>query len=184
MKADNETYRKVYSILDAASPLKHDCGSLCGSVCCKGGSVPDEELYIYLLPGEMEFLKEQGADIELVRRESRFHYLPHSWGKHFYTAICRGPENCPRSLRPIQCRTFPLEPHMERSGELKMIYCDIDLPYECPLISKKMVLDEKYVYAIYEAWHILIEDDLIRDLVRMDSAGRKKYDVYPYIHES
>ena len=178
MRADNETYRKVYSLLDKATPLPYDCGSLCGSVCCNGGTLPDDELYIYLLPGEMEYLKEAGADLEFIKQKTKFHYLPQSWGKYVYTAKCRGSENCRRAFRPIQCRTFPLEPHLNSEGELEMIYCDVNLPYTCPLISEKMKLDETYARSVFEAWKLLIGDEMIRDLVKLDSAGRKKYERY------
>ena len=30
---------------------------------------------------------------------------------------CRNPPKCDRSIRPIQCRTFPLVPHIDENGE-------------------------------------------------------------------
>ena len=39
-------------------------------------------------------------------------------------------------MRPLQCRTFPLTPHLTEDGILLLIYNDEELPYICPLIEK------------------------------------------------
>ncbi|MCR5686815.1 MAG: hypothetical protein K6G58_02130 [Lachnospiraceae bacterium] len=176
--ADHELYQRVYSLFDEATPIPGDCGDLCGSICCSSPDIPEEEMYIYLLPGEMEYLKEMGAGLEFMRLPAKFHNFPRSWGKYVYTAKCTGPGKCPRRFRPIQCRTFPLEPHLDEDGKLGLIYCDVDLPYTCPLISEKMKLSGTYVSSVLEAWELLIGDSLIRDLVELDSRGRKSYERY------
>ena len=50
-----------------------------------------------------------------------------------------------------------------------MILCNSDLPYSCPFIEGEAAVSEDFHRTAYEAWSILIEDDKIRDLVKMDS---------------
>ena len=77
---------------------------------------------------------------------------------------------CDRSTRPIQCRTFPLQPRLNTDGELEMIICDTaELPYECPLIRDGIGLLDDFVRVTRRAWEMLMEDEAIRDLVKMDS---------------
>ena len=91
-----------------------------------------------------------------------------------YFAKRKTPSICPRDKRPIQCRTFPLTPHIEEDGELLMIYNDLELPYECPLIEEEIPLEDDFVEVLTEAWETLIMDPLIYDLVRMDSKAREE----------
>ena len=75
-------------------------------------------------------------------------------------------------MRPIQCRSFPLLPHLDEDGTLQMIFNDYDLPYACPMIEEEIDLDERFVQATYTAWKHLIRDPLIYDLVWGESRAR------------
>lgn len=77
-------------------------------------------------------------------------------------------------MRPFQCRTFPLTPHITEDGILTLIYNDEDLPYSCPLIDEEIPLNDDFVRATYTVWSHLIRDPLIFDLVEMDSRRRRK----------
>lgn len=168
-----EQYRTIYEMLDRVNPVPYDCGASCASVCCRDDSfVSGEEPYIYLLPGEKEYLESAGCTMKIIRQMRREHDLPATYGKYVYLLCCSGPESCDRRFRPIQCRTFPLTPHIKKSGELTMIYYDEDLPYVCPLIKEKTALSGDFVRVTQEAWNMLIEDDAIRDLVIYDSGRR------------
>ena len=76
-------------------------------------------------------------------------------------------------MRPIQCRTFPLAPHIADDGTLHLIYNDDELPYCCPMIEDETELDPDFIQATYTVWKHLIRDPLIFDLVKMDSEGRE-----------
>ena len=52
-------------------------------------------------------------------------------------------------MRPFQCRTFPLTPHITEDGILTLIYNDEDLPYSCPLIDEEIPLNDDFVRATY-----------------------------------
>ncbi len=175
---NTEDYRKIYSMLDTVSPLPFDCGSLCGSICCSDEPFSGySDSYIYLLPGEKEFLDLAGHELIIEKQPVSEHYLPSSWGEYVYIARCPGKDHCRRQLRPIQCRSFPLEPHLGKRGRLELIYCDLDLPYSCSLISEKKELSDDFVRVTYEAWKLLMEDKAIRDLIKLDSANRRSKDL-------
>ena len=90
-----------------------------------------------------------------------------------YTHLrCKTPPHCPRNMRPFQCRTYPLAPHITEEGVLILIKNDEELPYECPLIRDDIHLSESFVKATYTVWSHLLRDPLIYDLVEMDSAAR------------
>ncbi len=165
-----EVFHKIYTMLDKVNPVSYDCGESCGSVCCQKESFKgDTEPYLYLLPGEKEYLESAGSDIRIVRERGEEHDLPGSFGEYVYVAYCKGPDKCDRRLRPIQCRTFPLVPRITQGGELLLTRYDDELPYQCPLIEEKLELSEAFINATYEAWEILAEDKAIRDLIRMDT---------------
>ena len=73
----------------------------------------------------------------------------------------------------MQCRTFPLTPHIDEYGILSLVTNDSPLPYTCPLISEQMELDPKFIKATYTCWKHLIRDPLIYDLVKEDSEYRE-----------
>ncbi len=160
-----DRYRTIYEMLDKVSPLSYDCGRLCNGICCSDESFTDEEPCIYLLPGEREYLLSEGCESSIIREPRREHDLPKSWGKYVYLFRCDGTELCDRAVRPIQCRTFPLEPHIDENGNLEMIYASQQLPYSCPIIRDGMALSDDFRRVTYEAWKLLTEDDAIRDLI-------------------
>lgn len=164
-----DKYREIYRILDSATPAAFDCGTLCGSACCSSASFGAGEFYIYLLPGEKEYLESVGCGFKIVREKSKEHNLPESWGEFIYVAQCPDKDECKREVRPIQCRTFPLQPHITPDGEFKMIMSNADLPYTCPFVEGEITVSEDFHRAAYEAWSMLIEDEDIRDMVILDS---------------
>lgn len=180
-----EEYKKIYQLLDSVSPIDGDCGRLCQAACCQADpTYQDEiqntdyeeegELGMYLLPGEENLLGEEDYWIRL-KKESREEYdFPPSWPEEIVFASCRGPAACRREKRPIQCRSFPLYPHLDREGALFLIYCDFELPYLCPLIEKESSLNEDFILATYEAWKRLLQDKAIYDLIEMDSEAREE----------
>ena len=72
----------------------------------------------------------------------------------------------------MQCRTFPLTPHIDDDGELSLVLNDTELPYRCPLIEDAMALSPDFIKATYTCWKHLIRDPLIYDLVKADSEYR------------
>ena len=172
-------YMKIYNMTNNASPLgEFNCGELCNSICCtvenkdKGDVLSD--MVLYLLPGEEELLENESGWFNLYYETTDEYDYPDSWDGKVYYIICTNPPYCNRKLRPIQCRSFPLSPHLDKENNLHLIYDVDDLTYQCPIIHEKIDLSEDFLKKTYKMWKRLIEDKLIFDLVKMDSLKREK----------
>lgn len=182
------TYRAIYRLLDRVDPIDCDCGQLCGAACCISTYEPDDIEFnaegdvnadsymgLYLLPGEEQIHDEDSDWIDWGYIMAEDYDFPESWEGKVYFIQCRNAPHCPRDKRPIQCRTFPLAPHIDEDGIFHMIInCD-ELPYVCPLIDNAegaYELNEDFVQATYTAWKHLLRDQHILDLVAMDSELR------------
>ena len=164
------TWRAIYRLLDRVSPVPYDCGTLCDAACCCAGG---DEMGIYLLPGE-EKLHPRPADPKddwLTWREDepKEHNLPENWPAPAYFVKCKNPPNCPREMRPFQCRTFPLKPFINEDGILELVYNRDDLPYKCPLVHEEAELSVDFIKATYTAWYHLLNDPAVLELVAEDS---------------
>ena len=147
---DPQLYKEIYEKLDGVSPDPFDCGKICGSACCHSD---DSEYGLYLLPGE-ENLHEDSDWNSMERTE------------YGMFVQCKGPGNCDRSRRPMQCRTFPLMPVINDDGEIQVEINDIETAYSCPLIDSDTELEESFVAATKEAWTELAGDAEIREFIR------------------
>lgn len=105
-----ELYRQAYRILNDTTPLEVDCGQLCGARCCQ--SEGEEESGMYLFPGEEVMFHGAGDWVRI--EDSDFV----SGGKPVPILFCQPP--CPRELRPLACRIFPLVPYF-KNGTLEII---------------------------------------------------------------
>ena len=158
------TFRAIYRLLNRVSPVPFDCGIICGAACCTAAAV-DEEMGIFLLPGE-EKVHDRHADWLTWDKLSTEEYeFPETWHGEVNFVRCKTPPHCPREVRPLQCRTFPLSPRIDEEGKLELIWCDAELPYCCPMIENETELDPRFVQATYTVWKHLIRDPLIYDLV-------------------
>lgn len=172
------TFKAIYRLLDKVSPVNGDCGLLCGSICCtyeyenNDSDADDSSLGIYLLPGEEKLFSGKEDWLGWNWGYAEDYEFPDSWHGKVYFLQCLKAPHCDRCMRPLQCRTFPLAPHLDENGELLMIYQNGQIPYTCPLITDKIHLNDDFVKATYTAWKRLIEDPLIYDLVEMDSEYR------------
>ena len=81
-----DKYQKLYAeanrIIGDKTPLKKDCGQVCGGACCKG----DDDTGMLLFPFEESVFRVDEKDgVRLC--------------------VCQG--RCDRSERPLSCRIFP-----------------------------------------------------------------------------
>lgn len=179
-KIRKNTYRAIYRLLNKVSPLPTDCGQLCSAACCScGGDGATEdsldfELGIYLLPGEEKIFTMKEDWLKWSIEYAEDFEFPASWFGKIYFVRCKTPPHCPREMRPLQCRIYPLSPYLTEKDELRMILSTADVPYQCPLIEDKMPLQESFVKATHTVWKHLIRDPLIYDLVKMDSKAIRK----------
>lgn len=170
MELTLEDYLEIYTLLDPEPLSGIDCGTLCKTACCQASG---QDLGVYLLPGEEKIFTPADTDwLSWEIHDPQDYDFPPSWTQPVYYANCLKP--CLREKRPIQCRTFPLAPHLTADGDLQIIWETLELPYRCPLIEKKLSLNSSYVEGLQKAWSKLIKNPLIRDLIRWDSIQREK----------
>lgn len=103
MPAEVLLYARAYAALDRLTPIRADCGELCGRRCCQG----DEETGMILFPHEELLLN--GAGYRLLPREMQ--------GRRVLMAVCGG--RCERRLRPLSCRVYPYAPTL-RDGTVRV----------------------------------------------------------------
>lgn len=168
-----DTFKAIYRLLDKVSPINGDCGLLCGSICCTCEEQEDEpSLGIYLLPGEEKLFSGKEDWLSWDWEYAEDYEFPESWHGKVYFLQCKNAPFCDRTMRPLQCRIFPLTPHLDTDGNLYMIYQSGQLPYDCPLISDEIKLNDDFLKANHTVWKHLLRDPLIYDLVEMDSMYR------------
>ena len=129
---------RAREMLEKATPLKGDCGRVCGGACCR----PDEDGQggMLLFPGEERLYDPLPPGWRLERDAG---VLDGAW-----LLICDG--TCDRRMRPLSCRLFPLLPtpagcRMDRRAWAV-----------CPLMdSGKRGLSPAFIQAVTEAGQIL-----------------------------
>ena len=133
-------------LLDTLTPLKTDCGRLCGGACCQG----DGQTGMLLFPGEdalyagCTFADVLGANFTLGGGAARL-------------LVCRG--TCPRAERPLACRLFPLFLRFDPRGGTRVVL-DSRARAVCPLTDYGMsALDGAFVAAAREAYALLMENE-------------------------
>jgi len=144
-----KTLEKARKELETLTPLKMNCGKLCGGACCE----PDEsgENGMLLFPFEEEFYKKpiEGMPFHLAEDDSLF-----KGGKRF---VCEG--KCSRENRPLACRIFPLRIRLETDGEETHAKAEID-PRAwcvCPLLEQggMRAMSQEFIAAVERAGDIL-----------------------------
>ena len=128
--------------LKQVTPLKRDCGRICGARCCR--PLEEEETGMLLFPGEAEaYACKPGWE---VRRTARGDLL-----------LCPGA--CGRDERPLSCRLFPLLPLIGDDGEIRVV-TDLRAKAVCPLARQgKSAMDPAFIAAVREAGEILSAAD-------------------------
>lgn len=132
------TLKKALRYLEKRTPLRIDCGGLCGSCCCKG----DAQTGMLLFAGEEERYRNR-VGFQVIERES------------MSLLVCGG--NCERSLRPLSCRFYPLFPLLyEADGReyIKAIF-DPRALTDCPLLSERHHLDKRFCRAVERCGKLL-----------------------------
>lgn len=125
-------------MLRDVTPLKTDCGRVCGAACCS--SMEGEETGMLLFPGEEE------------RYEGRagWRVIPSETGR---LVICPG--TCDREDRPLSCRIFPLLPVL-RNGGIRAV-TDLRAKAVCPLARQgRSAMDPDFTEAVVRVGECLL----------------------------
>lgn len=139
-----EAVRDAREILEAVTPLRTDCGAVCGGACCR--SLPGDDTGMLLFPGEESYY-EGRAGYAMRRTE------------HGTLLTCEG--RCERCDRPLSCRIFPLLPLVRADG-IK-VATDQRALAVCPLARQgKDALLPEFVAAVRQVGCLLAEDPVQR----------------------
>lgn len=142
---------KARALLAQVTPLKADCGRLCGAACCQGeGDVPTGMI---LYPGEADLYP---PDLDWAQITPNVQPMS---GQPGQLLVCRG--HCPRDQRPLACWVFPLIPRLEGQGF--RLALDVRAWPVCPLMPSGIQgLDPAFVHAAQEAFALLWADERCR----------------------
>ena len=136
-----DAVKKARALLEEVTPLKSDCGRVCGARCC--ASLEGEETGMLLFPGE-EDLYEDAEGWKLLPAGQEM------------LLICPG--TCRRQERPLACRMFPLLP---LPGEEGAVTGRVDERSRgvCPLAKHgKRGMDPAFTEAVRAAGEALLAD--------------------------
>ena len=119
-----EAVKAARDLLENVTPLPTDCGAFCSAACCKDD--PDYETSgMLLFPGEEALYDNPAAKMWMALSPSG---LAHE-GKPVPLLSCKLP--CPRGMRPLACRLFPLTPYVK--GDKLTVRIDVRARPVCPL---------------------------------------------------
>ena len=137
----SELYKKANEIIGEKTPLKKDCGAVCGGACCKG----DDNTGMLLFPFEKSTLAVKEKDAVRL-------------------AVCEG--NCKRSERPLSCRIFPFFPYVSAEGKIKVIP-DIRGVNVCPLVRNfsDVRFDRGFLWKVKKVGRLLYADEACREFL-------------------
>lgn len=131
-------YKKAKRIIGNKTPLRRDCGMLCGNACCKG----DSETGMLLFPSE-------GTVLDINAKNG------------VRLCVCDG--SCDRRERPLSCMLFPFFPYINENGRVTVIP-DIRGYNICPLVRNygEVKFDRAFLLRVKKVGRLLSEDEKCR----------------------
>ena len=144
------------ALLENVTPLKSNCGKLCGGACCQPSPDDDGENGMLLLPFEESFYEQpiEGMPFHLADDDTLF-----KGGKRF---VCEG--KCVREHRPLACRIFPLRMRLETDPETEKITVVPEIDPRawcvCPLLEMggMRAMSQDFTNAVKAAGEILSQN--------------------------
>ena len=139
---------RARELLRDLTPLKMNCGRLCGGACCQDDETGENGMLLF--PGEEALYAEpiEGFPFRLADDDTLF-----PGGKRL---ICEG--HCPREHRPLACRLFPLRVRMEegraRAEMDPRAWCVCPLPEQGGLRA----MSAAFIEAVERAGDLLLAD--------------------------
>lgn len=142
-------YQNLYRRLRRVTPLKADCGRLCGAICCQD---LEEGAGMYLYPGEEALFSQKDAWAKISGSDFCVDYKENKFAK-----ILQCPGTCDRAMRPLACRIFPLVPYIEKKTGALLVVVDPRAKAMCPLASAFALddFDAEFVTSVQKASNAL-----------------------------
>ena len=139
--------RQARDLLSTLTPLRTDCGLVCGGACCR--PLEGETTGMLLFPGEEQYYASLPG----------YALTPTDHGT---LLTCLAP--CHREDRPLSCRLFPLLPLLRPDGV--KVATDLRARTVCPLARQgKDALLPEFVAAVRQVGQILAQDPVQRDFL-------------------
>lgn len=139
---------KALALLEAVTPLRVDCGKLCGGRCCHADK---EAEGMRLFPDEPPPKDLRVSDTADGGR----------------LAVCDG--TCDRHARPLACRIFPLFPYLGTDGRVRAVW-DPRAWRVCPLVQGKYCPDRAFIRAVRKAGRLLAATESGRRFLKEQAA--------------
>ena len=159
--------RRAYALLENVTPLRYDCGKLCGGACCKSDTVNIET------EGGMSLLPYEDT---LIGGFDGFKIKDTQDGK---VLICGG--KCERFFRPFACRIFPYYARIDESSGRISLRIDPRSVNVCPMaLKKKGTRHSVYFHRnVIRAVRLLMRDeDFKKELIKTSEFCDSLYDFY------
>ena len=145
------TLRAAREVLESQTPLKTDCGRLCGHACCQPDETGENGMLLYPFEERLYAKPIEGfafalkPDNTLVKGGMRL--------------VCDG--RCPRERRPLACRMFPLRVRLAANEVEGTTDVTAELDPRawaiCPLLEEGglRAMGEPFIGAVQEAGRLL-----------------------------
>lgn len=159
--------RRAYALLEDVTPLKYNCGLLCGGACCKSDTVNSEtEGGMSLLPYE---------DV-LIGGCEGFEVKETVDGK---VLICDG--SCERIFRPFMCRIFPYYASIDTDTGKISLKIDPRSVNVCPMAVKQKGTRHSVFFhrnAVRAVRLLMKDEDLKKELIKTSEFCDSLYEFY------
>ncbi|MBF4693476.1 hypothetical protein [Fusibacter ferrireducens] len=150
-------FNRAYQLMNEPI-IEGNCGELCGYHCCRRQERTGERLGMYLLPLEFEYMQ-RGKAVDYEVHSCQIYDMPPKIKKLYYI-FCHESEGCLRDLRPVQCRTYPFEPHLDENGFSLVI--EKDQIHACPLLNRIPEWRQAFIEGVYKGWLELMKIPIIK----------------------
>ncbi|MBN2259942.1 MAG: hypothetical protein JW702_05335 [Clostridiales bacterium] len=173
-------FERAYRFMDV-NLTEGNCGESCGYHCCRNIDESGKIFGLYFLPFEYELMQKGKGLIDESRTEvhTKIAYEMPKGVRKLYYGFCKDNKNCIRELRPIQCRTYPLVPHLE-SGVLSLVI-EKNQEHQCPLIQKRELWNTEFEVGILNGWKELLQISQIKVMIEYESEERIKKENIQYL---
>ena len=138
---ESDSLNKLYELLADVTPLRYDCGALCGAACCKG----DEKDGMILFPGERGWY--EGREGFTIRHNAEYDYD---------YLVCRG--ECDRDERPLSCRIYPYFFYRAEDGGVTAAP-DVRALGRCPLAGTDIPADKTFLRRMRMGAKVIVSDE-------------------------
>ena len=159
--------RRAYALLENVTPLRYDCGKLCGGACCKSDTVNSETC------GGMSLLPYEDV---LIGGADGFEVKDTDDGK---VLICSG--RCERIFRPFQCRIFPYYARIDAQTGRISLRIDPRSVNVCPMaLKQKGTRHSVYFHrnAVRAIRLLMRDEDFKKELIKTSEFCDGLYDFY------